>query len=173
MHTLAETWPQRAVLVEEAPSHRNALHDFFPVRSSGGFYACASGGLGFALPAAVGVALADPSRKVVAVVGDGSSLYTIQALWSAAQHRLPITFVILNNAGYAAVKSLGARMGIAHMPGSDVTGVDFGEIARGFGCMASRVERAADLAPVLQQAYASDRPWLIDVQMDRAADQLY
>jgi benzoylformate decarboxylase len=173
MHTLAETWPQRAVLVEEAPSHRNALHDFFPVRSSGGFYACASGGLGFALPAAVGVALADPSRKVVAVVGDGSSLYTIQALWSAAQHRLPITFVILNNAGYGAVKSLGARMGISHMPGSDVTGVDFGEIARGFGCMASRVERAADLAPILQQAYASDRPWLVDVQMDRAADRLY
>jgi benzoylformate decarboxylase len=173
MHTLASTWPGNAVLVEEAPSHRNALHQYFPVRSSGGFYACASGGLGFALPAAVGVALADPSRKVICVVGDGSSLYTIQALWSAAQHRLPITFVVLNNAGYGAVKSLGARMGIARMPGSDVPGVDFVEIARGFGCLASRVERATDLAPALQQAYAAAVPWLVDVQMDRAADQLY
>jgi benzoylformate decarboxylase len=173
MHTLASTWPGDAVLVEEAPSHRNALHQYFPVRSSGGFYACASGGLGFALPAAVGVALADPSRKVICVVGDGSSLYTIQALWSAAQHRLPITFVVLNNAGYGAVKSLGARMGIARMPGSDVPGVDFVEIARGFGCLASRVERATDLAPALQQAYAAAVPWLVDVQMDRAADQLY
>jgi benzoylformate decarboxylase len=173
MHTLAATWPGNAVLVEEAPSHRNALHDHFPVRASGGFYACASGGLGFALPAAVGVALADPSRKVICVVGDGSSLYTIQALWSAAQHRLPITFVVLNNAGYGAVKSLGARMGIAHMPGSDVPGVDFVEVARGFGCLASRVERAADLAPALKQAYASDQAWLIDVQVDRAADKLY
>jgi benzoylformate decarboxylase len=173
MHTLASTWPGNAVLVEEAPSHRNALHQYFPVRSSGGFYACASGGLGFALPAAVGVALADPSRKVICVVGDGSSLYTIQALWSAAQHRLPITFVVFNNAGYGAVKSLGARMGIARMPGSDVAGVDFVEIARGFGCLASRVERATDLAPALQQAYAAAVPWLVDVQMDRAADQLY
>jgi benzoylformate decarboxylase len=173
MHTLASTWPGNAVLVEEAPSHRNALHEYFPVRSSGGFYACASGGLGFALPAAVGVALADPSRKVICVVGDGSSLYTIQALWSAAQHRLPITFVVLNNAGYGAVKSLGVRMGIARMPGSDVPGVDFVEIARGFGCLASRVERATDLAPALQQAYAAAVPWLVDVQMDRAADQLY
>jgi benzoylformate decarboxylase len=173
MHTLAATLPDNAVLVEEAPSHRNALHDYFPVRTSGGFYACASGGLGFALPAAVGVALADPARKVVAVVGDGSSLYTIQGLWTAAQHGLPVTFVILNNAGYGAVKSLGARMGIARMPGSDVPGVDFVEIARGFGCLASRVHRAAELAPALQQAYASDQPWLIDVQMDRAADKLY
>jgi benzoylformate decarboxylase len=173
MHTLASTWPGNAVLVEEAPSHRNALHEYFAVRSSGGFYACASGGLGFALPAAVGVALADPSRKVICVVGDGSSLYTIQALWNAAQHRLAITFVVLNNAGYGAVKSLGARMGIAHMPGSDVPGVDFVEIARGFGCLASRVERATDLASALQQAYAAAVPWLVDVQMDRAADQLY
>ena len=121
----------------------------------------------------MGVALADPSRKVVCVVGDGSSLYTIQGLWSAAQNRLPVTFVVLNNAGYGAVKSLGARMGIAHMPGSDVPGVDFVEVARGFGCNAMRVEHAADLAPALAQAYASDQPWLIDVQMDRAADKLY
>ena len=125
MHTIASTMPADAVIVEEAPSHRNALHDHLTIRTSGGFYACASGGLGFGLPAAVGVALADASRKVIAVLGDGSSLYTIQGLWTAAQHRLPITFVILNNSGYGAVKSLAARMGLAQMPGSDVPGVDF------------------------------------------------
>jgi benzoylformate decarboxylase len=129
--------------------------------------------LGFALPAAVGVALADPSRKVVAVLGDGSSLYTIQGLWTAAQQHLAVTFVVLNNAGYGAVKSLGARMGIAHMPGSDVPGVDFVDIARGFGCRASRVTQAAQLAPALAEAYASDMPWLVDVRMDSAADRLY
>ena len=137
------------------------------------FYACASGGLGWALPAAVGVALGDPSRKVIAVLGDGSSLYAIQGLWTAAQHRLPITFVILNNAGYAAVKSLGARMGIEQMPGSDLTGVDFVELARAFGCRTSRVEEAAQLAPMLAEAYASDEPWLVDVRMDRAVDKIY
>jgi benzoylformate decarboxylase len=173
MHTIAATMPADAVIVEEAPSHRNALHDYFPIRTSGGFYACASGGLGWALPAAVGVALADRSRKVIAVLGDGSSLYTIQGLWTAAQLRLPITFVVLNNAGYAAVKSLGARMGIANMPGSDVPGVDFIDVARGFGCRSSRVDQAAQLAPALAQAYASNEPWLVDVRMDRAIQQLY
>jgi benzoylformate decarboxylase len=173
MHTIVTTMPPNAVVVEEAPSHRNALHEYFPIRTSGGFYACASGGLGWALPAALGAALADSSRKVVAVLGDGSSLYTIQGLWTAAQHRLPITFVILNNAGYAAVKSLGARLGIPHMPGSDVEGVDFVDVARGFGCRASRVERAALLAPALAQAFAANEPWLVDVRMDRAVQTLY
>jgi benzoylformate decarboxylase len=173
MHTIATTMPQNAVIVEEAPSHRNALHEYFPIRTSGGFYACASGGLGWALPGAVGVALADASRKVIAVLGDGSSLYTIQGLWTAAQQRLPITFVILNNAGYAAVKSLGERLGIPSMPGSDVQGVDFVDVARGFGCRASRVETAARIAPALAEAYASSEPWLVDVRMDRAVEKLY
>jgi benzoylformate decarboxylase len=173
MHAIATTMPPNAVVVEEAPSHRNALHEYLPIRASGGFYACASGGLGWALPAAVGVALADSSRKVIAVLGDGSSLYSIQALWTAAQHRLPITFVILDNAGYAAVKSLGARLGIAHMPGSDVEGVDFVDVARGFGCRAARVEQAAQLAPALAQAFAAKEPWLVDVRMDRAIQTLY
>jgi len=173
MHAVRSTMPTDAVIVEEAPSHRNALHDYLPIHTSGGFYACASGGLGFALPAAVGVALADPSRKVIAVLGDGASLYTIQGLWTAAQHRLPVTFVILNNSGYGAVKSLAARMGLATMPGSDVTGVDFVDVARGFGCRALRVERAAELAPALLQAYASNEPWVVDVRMSTSADRLY
>ena len=173
MHTISSTMPANAVIVEEAPSHRNALHDHLTIRTSGGFYACASGGLGFGLPAAVGVALADASRKVIAVLGDGSSLYTIQGLWTAAQHRLPVTFVILNNSGYGAVKSLAARMGLAQMPGSDVAGVDFGDVARGFGCRATRVERAAELAPALLEAYASTEPWLVEIRMSTSADKLY
>lgn len=173
MHTLRETFPANAVLVEEAPSHRNALHDHFRVDRSGGFYACASGGLGFALPAAVGVALAQRPRKVVAVVGDGSSLYTIQALWTAARLALPITFVILDNSGYGAVKALGARMGIGTIPGCDVQGVDFVSLARGFGCRASCVQRAEDLAGALGEAHAADGPWLVEVRMNPNADTIY
>jgi benzoylformate decarboxylase len=173
MRTIARSMPRGAVIVEEAPSHRNDLHAQFPIVSSGGFYACASGGLGFALPAAVGVAMGDPSRKVIAVLGDGSSLYTIQGLWTAAQHKLPITFVILNNAGYGAVKSLGERLGIARMPGSEVPGVDFVHVARGFGCQATRVERAADLAPALSAAFAAPEPTLVDVRMGRGIEKLY
>jgi benzoylformate decarboxylase len=173
MRAISRAMPRDAVIVEEAPSHRNDLHAQFPILTSGGFYACASGGLGFALPAAVGVALGDPARKVIAVLGDGSSLYTIQGLWTAAQHKLPITFVILNNAGYGAVKSLGERLGIACMPGSEVPGVDFVEVARGFGCRATRVEHAADLASALAGAFAAPEPTLVDVRMGRDIEKLY
>jgi benzoylformate decarboxylase len=117
--------------------------------------------------------MADPTRRVIAVLGDGSSLYTIQGLWTAAQQRLPITFVILNNSGYGAVKSLGARMGIAHMPGSDVPGVGFVDLARGFGCRAMLVEKAADLAQALEATYLALEPWLVEVRMDRGVEKLY
>lgn len=173
MYAIDRSLPANAVIVEEAPSHRNAFNDHVRIDSSGGFYACASGGLGFAMAACVGVALADPARKVVAILGDGSSLYTIQALWSAAQHKLPITFVILNNSGYGAVKSLGARLGLATTPGSDIAGVDFVRIAEGFGCKARRVTRAAALPEALAHAYAAAQPTLVEVSMNPAADRLY
>ncbi|HZP88484.1 MAG TPA: benzoylformate decarboxylase [Burkholderiales bacterium] len=173
MYAIAQSLPGRAVIVEEAPSHRNAFNEHVVIDTSGGFYACASGGLGFALPAAVGVALADASRKVVAILGDGSSLYTIQGLWSAAELRLPISFVILNNSGYGAVKSLGARLGIDRTPGSDIRGVDFVDVARGFGCRAERVERAMDLPNVLMRAHASKAPTVVEVRMNPTADKLY
>ena len=86
---LREVMPDDAVIVEEAPSHRNAMHDHLPIRRSDGFYCGASGGLGWALPAAVGIGLARPERRVVCLLGDGSSLYSIQALWTAAEHRAP------------------------------------------------------------------------------------
>ena len=110
---------------------------------------------------------------MIAVLGDGSSLYTIQGLWTAAQQRLPVTFVILNNSGYAAVKSLGARLGVERMPGSEVPGVDFVEVARGFGCRASRVTQAAQLIAALGEAFASPEPWVVDVRMDTSVEQLY
>jgi benzoylformate decarboxylase len=69
------------------------------------YYSMASGGLGFGLAAAVGISLADPSRQVICVVGDGSAMYSIQALWTAAQHGLPITFVVMNNSGYGALRA--------------------------------------------------------------------
>ncbi len=134
MDTVARLMPADAVIVEEAPSHRNAMHDHLPIRTSGGFYCTASGGLGFALPAAVGVALGNPARRVICLLGDGSSLYSIQALWTAVQHDLAIAFVILNNRGYAALKALGQDMDVDKPPGVDLPGVGFAELAAGFGC---------------------------------------
>lgn len=173
MHAISRLMPRDAVIVEEAPTHRNALHDYLPVVTSGGFYAGASGGLGWALPAAVGVAMAQPSRKVIGVLGDGSSLYSIQALWTAVRHRLPIAFVIFNNAGYAALKSFGGMLKIPHAPGHDLPGVDFVSVAEGFGCRAVRVERASALEAALREAFSSTETWLVDVRLDAAVQRLY
>ena len=134
------------MIVEEAPSHRNAMHDHLPIRHSDGFYCGASGGLGWALPASVGIALGRSGRgAVVCLLGDGSSLYSIQALWTAAEHDLPITFVILNNRGYSALKAFGLAMGIETPPGVDLPGIELrepGDRVRGL-CRAHRARRPA------------------------------
>jgi benzoylformate decarboxylase len=173
MHTVARLMPPDAVVVEEAPSHRNAMHDHLPIRRSGGFYCAASGGLGFGLPAAVGVALGDPTRRVICLLGDGSSLYSIQALWTAGQHDLPIAFVILNNQGYGALKALGRLMSVDKPPGVDLPGIGFTDLARGFGCAARAVSRADELEEALHWALASAGPTLIDVAVDASIERLY
>jgi len=173
LHTIALVMPDNAVIVEEAPSHRNDLHDYLPIRRSNGFYTGASGGLGYSLPAAVGIALADPTRRIIAVLGDGSSMYSIQALWTAAQHHLPITFVILNNQEYAALKSFSRMFNTPEFTGMDLPGIDIGKIARGYNCETLRVEKSCDLAVVLLQAFASEGPIVIDVVVDPTVSVLY
>jgi benzoylformate decarboxylase len=173
LHTVAQLLPRDAVVVEEAPSHRNAMHEHLPIRTSGGFYCGASGGLGFALPAAVGVALGEPARRVLCLLGDGSSLYSIQALWTAVQHDLPVTVVIMNNHGYGALKALGLAMDVDKPPGVDLPGLDLPHLAAGFGCPARSVARADDLAPALRWGLEGPGPRLLDVEIDPAVARLY
>jgi benzoylformate decarboxylase len=173
LHTLARLLPPDAVVVEEAPSHRNAMHEHLPIRTSGGFYCAASGGLGWALPAAVGVALGDTARRVVCLLGDGSSLYSIQALWTAAQHDLPIMFVVLDNHGYVALKALGRAMSVDKPPGVDLPGIGFTELAGGFGCTARSVSTSGELEAALRWALDSSRPALVDVEIDASIETLY
>jgi benzoylformate decarboxylase len=99
-------------IVEEAPSSHGPMHDYLPIIREDGFYTCASGGLGHGLPAAIGVALGRPAEKVIAFLGDRSSLYAIQGLWSAAQLRLPISFPILTSARSHVVKAYPPRASI-------------------------------------------------------------
>lgn len=173
MSAVGRLMPPDAAIVEEAPTHRGALRDFLPIRRSGAFYAAASGGLGWAVPAAVGVSLAQLGRKVICLVGDGSSLYSIQSLWTAMECKLPIAFVIFNNGGYGALRSFGGMLGIPGAPGHDVAGVDFVALARGFGCEAERVETPADTERALRKAFASPAPCLVDVRLDDAVEKLY
>lgn len=163
------------VLVEEAPSHRDALHARVPVDSSGGFLTTGSGALGWGLPLAVGRALAD-RRRLVCVIGDGSALYSVQALWTAARHRAPVTYVVLDNGGYAAVRALGRRIGIAPVPGTDIGGVDFVGLARSFGCPATYVDDPAVLPEALDRTLRApdeDGPHLLHVRVAAGDGALY
>jgi benzoylformate decarboxylase len=174
MATLSRTRPEGTIVVEEAPTHRGVLREHFPITRSGGFFAGASGGLGWALPAAVGVSLGSPGTPVLCLCGDGSSLYSIQALWTAAQLRLPVVFVIFDNGGYGALRSFGAMLGIPGAPGNDVSGVDFVRLAQGFGCEAVRVDRTSELEPVLRAAWMRfEGPKLVQVVLDEGVERLY
>jgi benzoylformate decarboxylase len=162
MHTIARLRPTSSVIVEEAPSSRPAMHTYLPIDAPSGFFTTASGGLGYGLPAAVGVALANPARRTIAVIGDGSSLYAIQALWTAAQRRVPLTVVIVNNHGYEALRTFGDLLGIEPV-GVEIPGIDFVALARGQCCEGVRVVAPEELEPALTTALSRDGPMLVDV----------
>ncbi|TDG31403.1 benzoylformate decarboxylase [Paracraurococcus ruber] len=172
-HALSRLLPEDAVVVEEAPSHRPALQRHLPIRRWGGFYTMASGGLGYSLPAAVGVSLAHPGRRVCAIIGDGSMMYSIQALWTAAQHALPLTTIVVNNGGYGAMRSFSRVLGTEGVPGIDLPGIDFVALARGMGCAGLRVEDPAHLPDALAAALRHAAPMVLDVAVDAAIPTLY
>ena len=171
LQSIGETMPADAIIAEEAPATHTVLHDYLPIRA-GAFFTAASGSLGYGLPAAIGVALAEPGRRVIALLGDGSSYYSIQALWTAAQQRLPITFLIVNNGGYGAMRSFSKLLKSDRSPSFDIDGIDFASIAKGFGCAAMRAARADELVPVLEQSYRSDGPVVVDILIDSAIKPL-
>jgi benzoylformate decarboxylase len=173
LHLIGATMPDDAIIVEEAPSHRPVLQRHLPIKRFGQFYTMASGGLGYGLPAAVGVALAKPNQRTICIVGDGSLMYSIQALWTAAQHRLPLTVIVVNNGGYGAMRSFSQTLNVKGPPGIDLPGLDAVQIAAGFGCAGLRVEKAAELQKVLADAWRADEPVLLDVPVDQAVVKLY
>jgi benzoylformate decarboxylase len=162
---LAARLPRNAVVVEEAPVDRPELHDRLLAREPLGFLSAAMGGLGFALAGAAGVRMALPDRPVVTVVGDGSSLYGIQALWSAAHYRLGVLYVILSNGGYAIMDRLAERQG-ASGPWPAFGELDVAAIARGFGCPAQTVathdELTAALDEVVPTLQMREEPLVLD-----------
>jgi benzoylformate decarboxylase len=151
MAALAERVPADTVVVEETPSSRPDLHKLLPARAPLGFLSAAMGGLGFALPAAIGVRMASPRRPVVAVVGDGSSLYGIQALWSAAHYGCGVLFVILANGRYAIMDRLAEQHGNGKAPWPAFEEVSVSGLAASLGCPAQRVDDHAAMVRVLDE----------------------
>jgi benzoylformate decarboxylase len=148
------------------------LHDSLPLRP-GGFFTSGSGSLGYGLPAAVGAAIAAPGRRVVALIGDGSAHYGIQGLWNAAQLRLPIAFVIVNNGGYGAMRSFCELHGFERTPSMAVDGVDYIALAAGYGVRGVRVSERERLRGTLEDALRADGPLLVDVAVEETAEKLF
>ena len=167
LQTLDSVRRPEHIVVEEAPSSRPVMHGYLPTRRSDTFYTMASGGLGYGLPAAVGVALARPGERVIGLVGDGSAMYSIQALWTAVQLKLPMTFLILNNRRYAALQEFAPTFGFApgaRLEGTDLTGLDFVTLARGMGVLdAQRIDRGEELRSALEAALVSTGPALVEI----------
>jgi len=166
MQTLAEVRPANSIVVEEAPTSRRASQIHLPIDRSAAYYACGSGGLGYGIAASVGIALAKPDEKVIALIGDGSSMYAIQALWTAGQLRLPVTFVIVRNGRYQALDDFGVHFGLAQTIGTKLPALDFVALAQGHGIDGRRVARADALAGVLREALAAEKPNLVEVAVD-------
>lgn len=158
-YALAQAKPGDAVLVQESPSNMKPFHARLPAMHPASYFSMASGGLGFGLPASVGIALAERetgrNRPVIVVIGDGSFLYSIQSLWTAVQHRLPLLVIIPQNTENAILKSFAEFEKTPDVPGLDLPGLDFVSLAQGFGCTARRVENPQEITPAIKDALQS------------------
>jgi len=166
---IVETMPANAILVDEGLTSSRPMLALRPHRERYGYHALASGGIGWGLPASVGVSLANPGRPVVCFSGDGSAMYSIQALWTAAHHKLPLNVVIANNGGYRIIKQrLLSFHGDDNYVGMDFAdpSVDFTGIARSLGLEAIRITKPKDLQAELASAFKRPGTKLIEVVVD-------
>jgi benzoylformate decarboxylase len=166
---VVEAMPDNAILVDEGLTSSRQINALRPHRDRYGYHALASGGIGWGLPASVGVSMANPNRPVVCFSGDGSAMYSIQALWTAAHHKLQLTVVIVNNGGYRIIKQrLLAFHGDDHYVGMDFVDppVDFTGLAKSLGLEAMRITEAKDVAPALKSAFNRPGTKLIEVMVD-------
>jgi benzoylformate decarboxylase len=171
-HELRSALPPDVVVVGEVNTGRRDLIRAIPFQRPGDYYGSRGGGIGQGLPGALGIHLAHPDRPLVSISGDGSSLYSIQALWTAAHYRLPVVFVILNNRAYNIVKLNMDRYrhyfgvsGPQGYPFMDLTepDIDYVQLAGGFGIPARRVVEPEHIGLAVQAAFASGGPYLIEV----------
>jgi benzoylformate decarboxylase len=173
MQELADCLEPGTVVYDEAITASVHLSHYLKFNQPGTYFRGAGGGLGSGLPGALGVKLARPDSPVLAVVGDGAALYTIQALWTAAHYRIPVTYVICNNQSYRILKInmlqyLGEAMAGRNFVGMDLVDpvLDFAQIAQAFGIRGQRVERPEELGPALRSALRSGEPSLVDVVIE-------
>ncbi|HEX9461579.1 MAG TPA: thiamine pyrophosphate-binding protein [Alphaproteobacteria bacterium] len=171
---LGRTLPKDAVVIEEALSSAPGIRQMIDSDDPQSYFGLRGGGIGWGLPAAIGVKLALPSRPVVGLIGDGSAMYTCQALWTAAHYRIPVVWVILNNSSYRILKQrLNNLRGHAAQQdvyvGMDLVdpAIDFVGLARSLGVRAERVTTVAEVVDLVKTGVSGEAPLLIDVNVER------
>jgi benzoylformate decarboxylase len=166
---LADRIPREAIVLEEAPVDRPDIHARLPAREPLGYLSAAQGGLGFAMPAAVGLRMALPHRPVVAVVGDGSALYGVHSTWSAVQYGVAPLWVVLSNGGYVVMDRLAEKHDRGDGPWPAFGDVELATIARGFGCPSQRITTHDELVAAFDDAVPTlasrTEPLLLDVEV--------
>lgn len=169
-HACIEALPEHGIVVDEAVTTGIYIRGFQRTAEPRSYFFCRGGGLGWGMPAAVGAQLGRPDRPVLCVVGDGSAMYAVQSLWSAAHHDLPVVFAVVNNRQYKILKdNLTAQMGKSAETGNyvgmdlDDPAIDYVSLAQGMGVEATLVEKAADVTDAVRTAFDSGKPWLIEL----------
>ncbi|MDQ7982378.1 benzoylformate decarboxylase [Paraburkholderia sp. SARCC-3016] len=169
-YSIEQARPADSVVTQESLSTMKQLRQRLPTAHPRSFFSMSSGVLGYGLAAAAGVALAEQDaprpRKVISIVGDGSANYVIQALWTAAQHELPILFVIVRNGAYNILKSFARQLDTPNVPGLDLPGLDFVSIAKGYGVDGERIAEPERLKETLTRAMSCGKPYLLEVEVD-------
>jgi benzoylformate decarboxylase len=175
LHGIAETLPEDAIVVEEAISSAPGIRQLIRSNDPQSYFGLRGGGIGWGLPATMGVKVALPERPVVGLIGDGSAMYTCQGLWTAAHYQIDAVFVILNNTSYRILKQrLHAMRGLAEQADSYVgmelidPKIDFVGLARSLGIKAERARTVHDATDLLKSALNGGGATLIDVELDRA-----
>jgi benzoylformate decarboxylase len=174
MAAIADALPDDAVVVDETISSGAGLRRLLRSNDPQSFFGMRGGGIGWGLPAAIGVKLAQPHRPVIALIGDGSAMYTVQGLWTAAHEKLGIVYVILNNSSYRILKQrTNAMQSLAAQTdtyvGMDLTDprIDYVQVARGMGLAAHKATTLDEVRHLLREGIAANAPTLIDVEMER------
>jgi benzoylformate decarboxylase len=163
--TLADLLPDDGIVVLESPTSTMALRNRMRVSRPGSYYFGAGGGLGFGLAAAIGVQLAQPDRRVVCVLGEGSAQYAITGFWTAAAYKVPVTFLIIRNDEYGILKWFAEAEQVTGAPGLDLPALEVALTATSYGVGARRVVGLEALRDALAAAIDADVPRLVEVSV--------
>jgi benzoylformate decarboxylase len=163
--TLAGLFPADGIVVLESPSSTAALRNRLRIARPGSYYFSAGGGLGFGLPASLGVQLAEPQRQVVCVLGEGSAQYAITAFWTAAAYSIPVKFLVLRNNEYSILKWFATLENVTGAPALELPRLDVAATASSYGVASTTVQGAEQLHAALGQALVADGPRLVQVDV--------